>query len=299
MNRKDGTLNLHDDYGHPDSQPEPVGMLHHFKTSVVATIVLAVIVCGLYPILVWGLAQLFFHDKANGSLIADKDGNVIGSRLLGQPFSAAKYFHPRPSAAGSGYDPTASAGSNLGPMSKKLLNGTTKPTTQPNPRGGDPIPGPDAVDYDGVKLRIVNYCDENAIPYDLVQQKKDENGKALESESKVVPQKTFKTDKGEYDQARIVNAFNDDSNTLIIKPSRPIPADAVTASGSGLDPHISVENARLQAKRVADARKVGVDVVEKLIADNTDGASLGILGEPGVNVLKLNLALDAKTRADR
>jgi len=266
-------------------------MLTHLRISIVATLVLAVIVCGLYPVVVWGLSQLIFHDKANGSLITDKDGKVIGSRLLGQNFSDAKYFHPRPSAAGSGYDPTASGGSNLGPTNKKLINGTTKPTTQPNPKaGGDPIPGPDAVDYDGIKLRIINYCEEDGVAYDLVQQKKDEKGNVLES--KVVPQKSFKTDKGEYDQVKLVNAFNDDSNTLIIRPSVPIPADAATASGSGLDPHISVENARLQAKRVADARKIGVEMVNKLIAENTDGADLGILGESGVNVVMLNLALD-------
>jgi K+-transporting ATPase ATPase C chain len=290
MNRKEDKLNLHDDYGRPDSQQAPDGMLHHIKTSIIATIVLAVIVCGVYPVVVWGLAQVLFHDKANGSLITDKDGKLIGSRLLGQSFSDAKYFHPRPSAAGSGYDPTASGGSNLGPTSKKLINGTTKPTTQPNPKGSDPIPGPDTVDYDGIKLRIVNYCEENAIPYDLVQQKKDEHGSVLES--KVVPQNSFKTAKGEYDQVKLVNAFNDDTNTLIIKPSRPIPADAVTASGSGLDPHISVENAKLQSKRVADARKIGVEAVEKLIADNTDGRDLAILGEPAVHAVRLNLALD-------
>jgi potassium-transporting ATPase KdpC subunit len=290
MNRKEDRLNLPGDFGQPETGQAPGGMLNHIKTSIIATVVLAVIVCGLYPVIVWGLSQALFHDKANGSLITDKDGKVIGSRLIGQSFSDPKYFHPRPSAAGSGYDPTASGGSNLGPTSKKLINDTTKPTTQPNPRGGDPIPGADAVDYDGIKLRIVNYCEENAIPYDLVQQKKDEHGNVLES--KVVPQNNFKTAKGEHDQVKLVNAFNDDSNTLIIKPSRPIPADAVTASGSGLDPHISVENAKLQSKRVADARKIGVEAVEKLIADNTDGRDLAILGEPAIHVVGLNLALD-------
>ncbi len=290
MKRDETNLKLPDDYGSPAKEADG-GMLTHLRISIIATLVLAVIVCGVYPVVVWGLSQLIFHDKANGSLITDKDGKVIGSRLLGQNFSDAKYFHPRPSAAGSGYDPTASGGSNLGPTNKKLLNGTTKPTTQPNPRaGGDPIPGPDAVDYDGIKLRIVNYCEENSIQYDLIQQKKDEKG--IDIERKVVPQKTFKTDKGEYDRVKLVNAFNDDSNTLIIKPSVPIPADAVTASGSGLDPHISLANAKLQAKRVADARKIGVEAVDKLIVENTDGADLGILGEPGVNVVMLNLALD-------
>jgi K+-transporting ATPase ATPase C chain len=289
MNRSENNLKIGEGFGSPP-KAAPGGLLTHLRIGVIATLVLAVIVSGLYPLVVWGLAQALFHDKANGSLIEDKDGKVIGSRLIGQSFADAKYFHPRPSAAGSGYDATASSGSNLGPTSKKLINGTTKPTTQPNPKGGDPIPGPDAVDFDGIKLRIINYCEENAIPCDLVQQKKDDKGNVLET--KVVPQKAFKTDKGDYDQVKLVNAFNDDSNTLIMKPSRPIPADAVTASGSGLDPHISVENARLQAKRVADARKTAVEAIEKLIADNTDGADLGFLGEPGVNVMALNLALD-------
>jgi K+-transporting ATPase ATPase C chain len=290
MKNDEFNMKVPEDFGSP-AKEAPGGMLTHLRISIVATLVLAVIVCGLYPVVVWGLSQLIFHDKANGSLLTDKDGKVIGSRLLGQSFSDAKYFHPRPSAAGSGYDPTASGGSNLGPTSKKLINGTTKPTTQPNPKaGGDPIPGPDAVDYDGIKLRIINYCEEDGVAYDLVQQKKDDKGNV--TESKVVVQKAFKTDKGEYDQVKLVNAFNDDSNTLIIKPSTPIPADAVTASGSGLDPHISLENAKLQTKRVAEARKIGVEVVDKLIAENTDGADLGFLGEAGVNVVMLNLALD-------
>lgn len=290
MKRDETNLKLPDDYGSP-AKEQPEGMLTHLRISIVATLVLAVIVCGVYPVVVWGLAQLIFHDKANGSLITDKDGKVIGSRLLGQNFSDGKYFHPRPSAAGSnGYDPTASGGSNFGPTNKKLINGTTKPTTQPNPKGGDPIPGPDVQDYDGIKLRIVNYCEENGIEYDLVQQKQDKNGTVLES--KIVPAKSFKSDKGEYDTVKLINAFNDDSNTLIIKPAVPIPADAVTASGSGLDPHISPENARLQAKRVAETRKINVETVNQLIIENTDGADLGILGEPGVNVVMLNLALD-------
>jgi K+-transporting ATPase ATPase C chain len=255
-------------------QAQP-SMLTHLRISIVATLVLAVIVCGLYPGVVWGLSQLLFHDKANGSLITDKDGKVIGSRLLGQNFSDAKYFHPRPSAAGSGYDPSASGGSNLGPMSGKLINGTTKPTTQPNPKGGDPIPGPDAVDFDGIKLRILHYCVENNIPFD-----------AKPSLDK------FKDAKGEVDDVKVVKAFVDDREPLVIMPKQPIPADAVTASGSGLDPHISLANADLQARRVADVRKLDIALVRKLIEQNTDPASLGLLGEPGVNVLMLNLALD-------
>jgi K+-transporting ATPase ATPase C chain len=274
MNHKKNNLQLTEDFGSPPKEAA-TGMLTHLRISIVATLVLAVIVCGLYPVVVWGLSQLLFHDKANGSLITDKGGKVIGSRLLGQNFSDAKYFHPRPSAAGAGYDPTASGGSNLGPTSSKLINGTTKPTTQPNPKGGEPIPGPDAVDFDGIKLRILHYCMENNIPFDAKP-----------------PLDKFKDAKGELDDVKVVKAFVDDKEPLVITPEQPIPADAVTASGSGLDPHISLANADLQAKRVADARRVGIDVVKRLIADKTDNPDLGFLGDPGVNVLLLNLSLD-------
>ena len=121
------------------NQDQPVGfvreMLTHLRISIVATVVLAIVVCGIYPVVVWGLAQLMFHHQANGSLIkkdgtpTDNDAEAVGSSLLGQPFGDAKYFHPRPSAAGNGYDSTASSGSNFGPLSAKLLNGTTKPST--------------------------------------------------------------------------------------------------------------------------------------------------------------------------
>jgi K+-transporting ATPase ATPase C chain len=258
-----------------------IGMLAHLKTSVLATLVLAVIVSGLYPAVVWALAQALFREKANGSLITDARGNVVGSRLIGQTFGDAKYFHPRPSAAGSGYDATASGGSNLGPTSSKLINGTTKPTTQPNPRGGDPIPGPDAVDYDGIKLRVLKYCTENGIPFDAKP-----------------PTDRFKNASGELDEARVVKAFVDEHEPLVITPKQTIPADAVTASGSGLDPHISVANATFQAARVAATRKVSVNVVEKLIAEHTEGPTFGLLGEPRVNVLLLNLSLDKLNAAD-
>lgn len=273
-------------------KPTPVaegGLLHHLRVSVVATFVLAVLCCGFYPLVVWGLSQVFFHDKANGSLITDANGQVIGSKLIGQPFADARYFHPRLSAAGSGYDATASSGSNLGPTSKKLLNGTTKPTTQPNPKGGDPIPGPDAVDYDGIKLRLVNYLEENGRTYALIREKRDDKGNVTERTT--VDPKTLKTDKGDYDQVKLIEAFNDDV-ALTVRSGEDVPADAVTASASGLDPHISVENALIQMNRVATARKVSVAQVKQLIDQNTDGRGLGVLGEPGVNVLVLNLALD-------
>ena len=188
-------------------------MLLEFRRAAFATLALAVVCCGLYPLIVFGLGQLLFPDKANGSLIVDASG-VRGSRLIGQPFAADKYFHPRPSSAGNGYDPTSSGGSNLGPTSQKLR--------------------------DAIAQNIADYRSQNGLA---------------------------------------TNA--------------PVPADAVTGSGSGLDPHISLENARLQTDRVAKARGLKAEQVRDLIQQNTDPASLGILGDPGVNVLRLNLALDA------
>jgi K+-transporting ATPase ATPase C chain len=186
------------------------------RGAVVSTLVLAVVCCGLYPLVVFGIAQVAFHDKANGSLIVDKDGSIRGSRLLGQGFTGEKYFHPRPSAAGNGYDAVNSGGSNLGPTSQKL--------------------------NDAVKDRIAAYRTENGL-----------------------------------------------------KETDPVPADAVTASGSGLDPHISLRNAELQVSRVAKARGMDAEKVRALARQNTDSADLGMLGEPGVNVLELNLSLDAAT----
>jgi len=183
------------------------------RGAVASTLILAIVCCGLYPLAVWGIAQVAFPRQANGSLIVAKDGTVRGSDLLGQNFTAAKYFHPRPSAAGNGYDAANSSGSNLGPTSQKLT--------------------------DAIKERITTYRAANGL-----------------------------------------------------KGTDPVPADAVTASGSGLDPHISRRNAELQAPRVANARNLGADKVRALIKQNTDAADLGILGETGVNVLKLNLALD-------
>src|ERR1051326_197368 len=184
------------------------------RGAVIATIVLAVACCGVYPLVVFGIAQTVFHDKANGSLIVGKDGTVCGSRLLGQNFYGEKYFHPRPSAAGNGYDAASSGGSNLGPTSQKL--------------------------HDAIKERAEAYRKENGL---------------TEAES--------------------------------------VPADAVTASGSGLDPHISLRNADLQLPRVAKARGLSEGRVRELIAQNKDSPDFGFLGEPGVNVLKLNLVLDS------
>jgi K+-transporting ATPase ATPase C chain len=252
-------------------------------TSVGATIVFAVVLCGIYPLLIWGAGQLLFPHQANGSLIESADRKIVGSSWLGQPFSSDKYFIPRPSTAGTGYDAANSSGSNLGPTSKKLINGTTKNTAVIAKDGAAPTQGPDVVDYDGVKLRIIGYCEQNGIAYQLLQ------------DGKVVDAKTYKTEKGDCDQVKLITAFNDDKNPLTVKSSVPIPGDAVTASGSGLDPHISVKNAMLQLPRVARTRSMSEDQVRELVKQNTEGPSLGIFGEAGVNVLTLNLALDKLT----
>lgn len=251
------------------------------KISVIATIALGVVVSAIYPAIVWGLGQVIFPGKANGSLIgrdgqyAAKEADAVGSAWIGQPFSAAQYFHPRPSSAGSGYDSTQSGGSNLGPTSAKLINGTTKATTQPATRPSDPpVAGPDAVDFDGVRDRIVHYCLDNNIAY--------EPADAL---------KPFLDAQGNIDDVKLIKAFNADAPPAFM-PKIEIPADAVTGSGSGLDPHISVANAELQAQRVADARKISREKVQALVARFADAPSLGLFGEAGVNVLRLNLALD-------
>jgi K+-transporting ATPase ATPase C chain len=217
-----------------------------------------------YPLAMTGISQLLFPDKANGSLVVS-DGKVIGSTLIGQNFSKPEYFHPRPSAAGSGYDATASSGSNLGPTSAKLVHGTTKMDDKKN----------EVVDFDGINLRIVHYSLDNDIPYESS-----------------VPLDRFKDASGNLDDVKLIKAFNDDKAPLVFQPKAPIPADAVTASASGLDPHVSPDTARAQASRVAKARGVAADQIEQLIAQNTEGPDLGLIGEPRVNVLKLNLALD-------
>ena len=199
--------------------------------SIRITFVLLLLVSGAYPLVVLGIAQAAFHHQANGSLVVDAGGKVVGSELLAQAFTKPEYFHPRPSAAGSGYDPTASSGTNLGPTSDKLISGVHKPDIAKGK--------PDPSDFDGVK--------------DLAAQYRKDNGLA---------------------------------------PNALVPVDAVTRSASGLDPHISPVNAALQMARVAAARGMTVDSIKQLIAENTQGRGLGFLGEPGVNVMTLNLALD-------
>ena len=235
-------------------------ILPGLRINIFATILFGVV----YPLAITGVCQLFFPHQANGSLVTAGD-KVIGSEIVGQNFAKAEYFHPRPSAAGSGYDATASGGSNLGPTSAKLVHGTTKMDDKKN----------EVVDFDGINLRIVHYCLENDIPYESS-----------------VPLDRFKDAKGDLDDVKLIKAFNDDKAPLVFKPTATIAADAVTGSSSGLDPHISPANAAAQAARIAKARGISVEQANQLVAQFTEGPAFGLLGDPRVNVLKLNLALD-------
>src|SRR5207302_11120950 len=195
---------------------------------------------------------LIFPKQSNGSSIQAGD-KVLGSEIIGQTFTKSEYFHPRPSAAGSGYDATSSGGSNLGPTSAKLLHGTTKMDDKKN----------EVVDFDGIALRIVHYCVDNDIPYESS-----------------VPLEQFKDSHGDLDDVKLIKAFNDDKAPLIFTPKAPIPADAVTGSASGLDPHISPAAAAAQTQRVAKARGIESAAVDQLIAQFTEGRDWGFLGEP-------------------
>lgn len=403
--------------------------LGHIWASIGVTIVLGIICCAIYPAIVWGIGQTVFRYQANGSLVkkdgtpTTKDEEAVGSALIGQNFSAAGYFHPRPSAAGSGYDASASGGTNLGPLSVKLIHGTVKnvavtvfahdkshpaipnipgraegtvaavtPTSitiDPTPTPGstatkttyvlDPaVADPAAVvnvrgrtirvttltagamvelklndktppaviginvfdqvmedvpvsvdangnkinlppakspvvvnipaqnplvivngkadaklgditsemttrilvsvqeDFDGIADRIVHYCEDNGIDY-----------------QSSIASTEFKDQDG-IDDSKLIQAMNAAPANPTISPAELIPGDAVTASASGLDPHISPRNAELQKKRVAKERGITPEQVQKLIDEHTDGRWLGLLGDPGVNVLLLNLSLDAK-----
>jgi K+-transporting ATPase ATPase C chain len=187
-------------------------MRRQLLTGLLMTVCLTVVLGLGYPLVVTGISQVAFHSRANGSVV-DSNGTAVGSSLIGQSFSDPKYFKPRPSAAGNGYDTTKSGGSNLGPSNPTLT--------------------------DDVTQRVADY--------------------------------------------RKLNGLSDDVA---------VPVDAVTASGSGLDPDISIANARLQAPRVAKVRGLPTDTVQNLVDQHTEGRNLGFLGEPIVNVLELNLALD-------
>ncbi len=189
-------------------------MRRQLLPSILMLLVMTVVTGFAYTLAVTGAGQLLFGDHAGGSLL-ERDGQAVGSELIGQGFTAPEFFHPRPSAAGDGYDPTISSGSNLGPLNQDLLA--------------------------SVEERIAAYRQLNGLD-----------------------------------------------------PDESVPVDAVTASGSGLDPHISVANARLQATRVAEERGISVDEVMALIDESTVSPMLGFLNEPAVNVLMLNLSLEQR-----
>src|SRR5215475_6921316 len=177
-------------------------MIKELKPAFLMMLAMTVLTGLIYPAVITGISQVVFKDQANGSLIV-KDGQVIGSRLIGQNFSKDEYFHPRPSSAGSGYDPTATSGSNLGPTSAKLFNGTTKV---------DDKTKQEVVDFDGIKARVVHYCVNNDLPYESS-----------------APLDNFKDDKGNLDDVKLIKAFGDDKAPLVFTSKVPIPADAVTA----------------------------------------------------------------------
>ncbi len=189
-----------------------MNLLKQLYPAIAMTVVLTVLTGILYPYAITGLAQVLFREKAQGSLIIQGERRVVGSRLIGQPFNGPGYFHSRPSAAGNGYDGTASGGTNLGPTSKKLLNQMVKPAA---------------------------------------------------------------------DQSHAEN------------PPALVPVDLITTSASGLDPHITPAAAEFQVARVASERGVADDEIRRLIRDHSEGRQFGILGEPRVNVLELNLAIDS------
>jgi len=195
-----------------------------------ATLVLALLTGIVFPLFITAIAQVLFPYQANGSLVLDRAGKILGSSLIGQTFVQPKYFHPRPSAAGSGYAGEGSSGTNLGPTSAKLILG----------QKDDPTTKDVDESFAGIKQLAETYRTENGLP-----------------------------------------------------PNYLVPVDAVTRSGSGLDPDISVENAFLQAPRVAKARNISEARVKELVQKHIEGRQLGFLGEPRVNVLMLNLDLDS------
>jgi potassium-transporting ATPase KdpC subunit len=192
-----------------------VKLREHLRLAIVSFIALTLLTGCIFPMVLFALGRLLYPAQAAGSLVT-RNGVVIGSRLIGQDFTRPEYFHPRPSAAGSGYDGASSGGTNLGPSNPKLI--------------------------ESIRKLAEDYRRSNGLPQDAT-----------------------------------------------------VPIDAVTSSGSGLDPHISPQNAALQAPRVAHARGLSEDVIRRLLAENTQGPQLGFMGDPRVSVLDLNLALDQAT----
>lgn len=204
--------------------------MEHIRPALWLTLFFVVVTGLAFPVAIWGIGSVAFPSQSKGSLLRNAEGQVIGSELIGQSFSKPEYFHPRPSAAGAGYDAASSSGTNLGPTSDKLINGHKD------------APATKDIDESYAGFR------------DLAQAYREENGVAADAV---------------------------------------IPADAATRSASGLDPDISPANAALQAARVAQARGVALERLRELVRQHTEGRSLGVFGEPRVNVLRLNLALDA------
>ena len=203
-------------------------MWQELKPAALMMVVLTIVTGLVYPAVITAISQVAFPSQANGSLLTI-DGRVVGSSLIGQNFAKPEYFHPRPSSAGAGYDPTATAGSNLGPTSAKLLNGVVNTDDK----------GVESVGFDGIKDRVVHYCVDNDVPY--------ESSVSLDA---------FKDPHGDLDDMKLIKAFNDEKTPLVFRAREPIPVDAVTASASGIDPHISPRNAEIQAARVAKARGI-------------------------------------------
>jgi potassium-transporting ATPase KdpC subunit len=254
-------------------------MRRQLITATIATLVLAVLTGIVYPMAVWGIGQVAFNHRANGSFIKDAKGQVIGSSLIGQEFlddkgnPVAKYFQPRPSSAGTGYTANASAASNLPPGDPRLVGF---------------IPGVNTVGLDGAVSKINPFAtssDPYCVPVDTTgtpvlspsagqKYERNKDGSYV-CDANTVPERAI--------AYRLLNGL--DTKALV-------PVDAVTGSFSGLDPDISVANADLQAARVAKARSLPVATVLSTIKAHTDQRLLGILGEKTVNVLDLNLALD-------
>ncbi|MGC4068914.1 MAG: K(+)-transporting ATPase subunit C [Polyangiaceae bacterium] len=207
----------------------------YVRPAISLTVFFVVVTGFAFPLSIWAIGSVVFPSQAHGSLIHGANGGVIGSDLIGQRFTTPKYFHPRPSAAGGGYDAANSSGTNLGPTSDKLVHGLND----------DPATKDIDGSFSGFEALATAYRKENGLASDAV-----------------------------------------------------IPADAVTRSGSGLDPDISPANALLQVKRVADARHLPIEEVRALVTLHTAGRTLFLFGEPRVNVLRLNLALDALDNVD-